>query len=372
MAADSTKPAASIDQWQTAFGGASGTEEPISSASEDDDSVVRAEQSTQDGQESDQLEISPEDSQNTQEDAVAGGSPAAKPETTKETIAVTDETGRKRKIEIDYSDRAAIKKAHLEAAGMRKFQAERDQTTKRYQEGEAKRKELETNWQALETAFQSNGVAGLVDLLEGRNGAYKDHLAKEVDKAKFRERASPDEIDALDFKEQAEKLRKDYDRALKDNEKFKKSVTEEREAAEMKETQSRVNPVFDKYRFAGKLGDQNDEQMFDEMLWTTSLNRLKQFENEGLDISPELVDREFRATASALRKRISVAADKRVTSVIAQKKQEATENVQAKVKSGYNKNSDQEKLTKAIKDGNTGDIFKNWGSFKNILGGSRK
>lgn len=361
------------DKWQTALGGQNSTEEPLSSADETDGSIVRAEESVVDGQESGQSEDTLNDSSESQEATEASSKPEAKQETSaKEVIAVTDESGRKRRIEIDYSDKAAIKKAHLEAAGMRKFQAERDQAFKRLQEGEVKQKELETNWSTLDSAYQQGGIEGLVDLLEGRRGAFRDRVTKEVERVKFLERASPEEIEQLNTREQADKLRKDYERLQKDNEKFKKEVTEQRESAELKEIQSRVHPTFDKYRFAGKLGDVQDEHMFDEMLWTTSLNRLKQYESEGLELSPELIDREMRAVQSAIRKRISVAADKKVSNVLNQKKQEATENVQAKIKSGYSKSSDEDKLKQHLKSGNTDAIFKNWSSFKGILGGSRK
>lgn len=367
MAIDSGK----TDQWQAALGGQSSTEEPLSQGTEDE-SVVRAEESTIDGQESEEPGDTQGDSQDTKEATLASSKPEAKSGTsTKEFVAVTDDKGQRRKIEIDYSDRAAIKKAHLEAAGMRKFQAERDQVKQRFQEMETKSKELENNWNALDGAYQNGGIEGLVDLLEGRRGAYKERVSKEVERVKFLERASPEEIEQLSAREMADKIRKDNERLHKDNEKFKKEITDHREATELKEVQSRVYPTFDKYNFTGKLGDEQGEQMFNEMLWTTSVNRLKQYEDKGLELSPELIDREFREVQGLIRKRISVATEKKVTNVIAQKKQEATENVQAKIKSGYSKSSDEEKLSALVKSGNTDAIFKNWSSFKNILGGRK-
>ena len=112
--------------------------------------------------------------------------------------------------------------------------------------------------------------------------------------------------------------------------------------------------------------------MFDEMLWQTSLKKLEEYEQKGLDISPEVIDREFRAVSSALRRRINVQAEKRASKAVDQKKQEATENVQARVKSGYTGKSDEARLKQMISDGDTGSIFKNWSSFKNVLGGGRK
>lgn len=355
-----------VDQWQSAFGGASETEEALSPATEESDGVVRAEESKVD-------EENPGETEDTLSSDLSANkgpaSPEAKKQTTseKEVITVTDDQGRKRKIEVDYSNREAIKKAHLQAAGMRKFQAERDHAIQSGKAKEARLGELETNFSALDNAYQAGGIEGLFDLLEGQRGAFKAHVAKQVDRAKFLERASPEDIEQLNAREEYEKAKKDLDRLKKDNEDFKKKVTEERETAELKETQSRVYPSFERHRFADKLGSAENEGMFDEMLWNTALKRLKPYEAQGLELSPELIDREFRTVAASIRKSIGLQADKQVSKVVQQKKQEATENVQAKVKSGYTNKSDTEKLRQHLKNGDTGSIFKNWSSFKDIL-----
>lgn len=372
MALDNANSGGTLDQWQNALGGPSPTEEPVSPAMEDDASVARAEESTVDGQIplEDSKDTSP-NSPESQESTEASKKPEAnksKETLDKEVIAVTDETGQKRKIEIDFSNREAIKKAFAAASGMRKFQAERDQAIQKEKAQSAELQEVRSNWQTLDNAYQNGGIEGLVDLLEGRKGAYNDHLHKAIQKRDFLKNASPDEVQAYQEKEEADKLRKEYEKLRKDNEDFKKKVTEERTQTELKETESRFNPIFDKYRFADKLGDPADEHVFDQMLWNTTIERLKPYESQGVPLTQELIDREFRAVSGILRKRISVQADKKVSRVIEQKKQEATENVQNKVRASYNNsNSDQDKLRSHMNSGDTGAIFKNWGAFKNIL-----
>ena len=122
---------------------------PLSNASENDDISVRAEESTQDeiqleGEGGDTLQ----DSLETATTGKATGKAEATPGTSgeKEVITVTDETGRKRKVEIDYSNREQIKKMAAAAAGMRKFQAERDREVTSRKELEAKLKERESDW----------------------------------------------------------------------------------------------------------------------------------------------------------------------------------------------------------------------------------
>jgi len=345
----------------------------LSNASEDDDIVVRAEESTQDGIE---LEGEGGDTLQDSKETVTAGKATSKAEATpgtsgeKEVITVTDETGRKRKVEIDYSNREQIKKMAAAAAGMRKFQAERDREISSRKELEAKLKERESDWAKLEDAF-SKGHEHLIDTLSGRQGAWQELISKEIEKREFLKNATPEELQAIKAQEQADLTRKELDKIRKENEEFKAKVQQEREEAELRSMESRVHPVFEKYRFADRLGSAQDEHLFDEMLWNSSLKRLEQYEEKGLELSPELIDREFRTVATALRNRIGVQAQKKASQVVAQKKQEAIENVQSKVKSSSASSSDAEKLKKAIESGDTGSIFKNWSTFSKVLSGKR-
>jgi hypothetical protein len=357
--------------WATALG-AQGLEAEfgqLSHATEEDDTVVRADQSSVDGSDaSGEGEDTLQDSLETG----AGTSASTKPEATqktsgeKEVITVTDETGRKRKIEIDYSNREQIKKMVAQAAGMRKFQAERDTAIKSRAALEAKLAERETDWANLEQAF-SKGHKHLIDTLSGKAGAFEELVEQEIRKREFLQNASPEEIKQAEQQEAFKRTQSELDKIRKENEEFKKSVQKEREEAEIANVQSKLNPLFDKYRFAGKLGDAQDEQVFDEMLWESSLKRMGQYEEKGIELTPELMERELRAVSSVLSKRIGSLAERKANNVVAQKKQEATENVQANLKAGYSSNSDREKLNKAIKSGDTGNIFKNWATFSQIL-----
>lgn len=346
---------------------------PLSSASEDDATVVRADESTQD-----EIQLDGEGGDTLQDslEAVAAGKATSKTEATqgtsgeKEVITVTDETGRKRKIEIDYSNREQIKKMAAAAAGMRKFQAERDREIGSRKELETKLKERESDWGRLEEAF-SKGHEHLIDTLSGRQGAWQELVNKEIERREFLKNATPDELQTMRAQEQADLTRKELDKIRKENEEFKAKIQQEREEAELRSMESRVHPVFEKYRFADRLGNAQDEHLFDEMLWNSSLKRLEQYEERGLDLSPELVEREFKAVATALRNRIGVQAQKKASQVVAQKKQEATENVQSKVKSSSGSSSDAEKLRQAIQSGDTGSIFKNWSTFSKVLSGKK-
>jgi ubiquitin len=372
MAVDPT----AVDKFASAFGDTQLVADfgPLSNASEDDESVVRAEESTQDGLESmggEGGESSPDSTA-----PVTAGKATSKQEAKqaisgdKDSIIVTDETGRRRSVEIDYSNREEIKKIYAQAAGMRKFQAERDREIQSKKEVESRLSQREQDWNKLETAFKA-GHENLFDMLNGRPGAFQALVSKEIEKREFLKYASPAELQAMKDQEAAALTKNELDTIRKENAEFKRQVQEERETAELRSMESRIHPAFEKHRFAEKLGNAQDEHLFDEMLWNSSIKRLEQYEEKGMDISPELVEREFRAVATALRNRIGAVAEKKAGQVIAQKKQEATENVQSRIKSSMAGSSDGDKLKGLIQSGNTGDIFKNWGAFKGILGGKK-
>ena len=333
-----------------------------------DDEVYRAENSTQDDFFS-EGEDAPEDSEE-QSDAEASPSEAKsdeKPETSeKEVITITDDKG-KRKVEVDFSNRDKLKKYVQMAHGARKWQAERDQARGQIEEVQSRLGELESNWEVMNKVYGEKGVEGLVDLLEGKQGAYKEQLRREMDKARFLENASPEELESYQQREASEKQARELERMKQEYEEFRQQMTQKEEQAELASLESRVHPAFDKYRFADKLGNADDEHMFDEMLWNSTLKRLEPYEEKGMTISPELVEKEFKTVASAIRRRIGMQAEKKASKVIEQKKTEATENVQAKVRSGYKRGGVAEEARSLINDGNLTGLLKNWGKYGSVF-----
>lgn len=266
----------------------------------------------------------------------------------KEKITITDEKGR-RQIEIDYSNKEQIKKIHQMAYGARKWQAERDAAKAELEPVRKSLEEMKTNWDTLENAFSSKGMEGVVELIGGK-GAYKTLLDKAIQRQDFLRRASPEELAALEARETAAARTNEAAQLRKEMEEFKAKIEAEKETSDTRSLESKIHPAFDKYRFADKLGDANDEHMFDQMLWRTAMDRLVPYEEQygsANSIPPAIIEREFRAVASTLRNRIGVQAEKAASKAVERKKQEATENVQANVKAGYKASrstSEQDKL----------------------------
>lgn len=347
--------------------------EPVIQDSQDD-SVAYAHDSVVD---TDEPSVSEEKVSSPQSDSSAGKAAAQanpkqgaaasqKPSGDKEVITVSDDKG-KRKIEIDYTNRDSIKKAFEMSHGARKWQAERDQARTQMTELQKQYSEVRQTMDALEKAFQDNGELGVIDLIAGRQGASDEFLKRAIARANFLETAKPHEVEALQQKERLEKLERDLQRRELAEKQALEKASQEKEAAELSVLQGSANSVFEKYRFDGQLGDAADEQLFDEMLWNSTMNRLKPYEDQGVELSRELIDKEFRTVATQLRKRINVQAEKKAAAVVEQKKKEATESVQNSTMSAYKQGGAAKEASDLIGKGDFASLFRNWGKYRGAI-----
>ena len=221
---------------------------------------------------------------------------------------------------------------------------------------------------ALETAFSENGELGVIDLIAGKAGASQEFIQKQLDRARYLESASPEEVDRLTQKERNEKLEKEIAKIRAEGQTREQRVVQEREAAELAALESRVTPAFEKYRFDGKLGDADDEAMFDQMLWDQARKKLEPYEEKGVALTKELVEQAFRETATRLRNRIGATVDKKTAEVVEGRKQAAAENVQHSVTSGYKKGGARAEAEDLIGKGDFRSLFGNFGKYAGSLG----
>lgn len=250
--------------------------------------------------------------------------PAEDAQPSTEQFYVTDETGRRTRVTVDYSDRAKIKQAYEQAAGMRKFQAERDaqkSALAKYQQEVAPT--IET-WKKFEDAWKTGGMEGVVDLIAGQQGSYRNALEKYAN-------STPDERIAMERQLAEEKVARAA--AAKDEavQSQLKEVQARLEAAEDKETRALVTPSFHKYRFAGQLGDPTAEHHLDSAIWAQSLDRLEKYNG---DITPEVVDQVFSEVSSAFRRTAKVQTERTIKNVVAKKKEEASSQAAAAAMKG--------------------------------------
>ena len=299
-------------------GGSDSDAQLSTSEAHDDVPVEEPSEESVDGLDADSREAA-DDKEETEQDAQSESDEAD----SVEYIKITDETGRKRKLKIDYSNRDHIRKAYQQAAGMRKFQAERDKA----------RKELEsvqTDLQgvnALNEAYAKGGVPALAELIGGE-GAWKKLISKELAKAQIREHGSEDEVRELERQESAERERRELEALRRERDEFLKQAEQERKSSEAARTTAMIEPAFNKYRFAGKLGNADREHVLDRMVWRDAREELSALVENGTELTPALVEREFRKAAAALgetvRDRTKLAEKKRIS----QKRKQAAEHIQ--------------------------------------------
>lgn len=285
----------------------------------------------------------------------------------KETIFVTDNKGRRRKVEIDYSDKARTKKAYEMLYGARKWQAERDQAINELKSFKEQSDSKVKNWDAISSAYEEGGVEGLINFIEGDDNAYASLVEKAIEEKNFLAKASPAEIAALEAQKQKVQRDREIEKLRKEMEEMKSASERNREEAELKSLESQVHPVFDKYRFSGKLGDEATEHRLDRMLWREAMENLEQY-GDDVELTPSLVAREFKKTSLELRKFINKETEKKVNKTIKAKKESATEHAQASAMKGYQGGALASEARDMIRGRNLTGLLQNWGKYGKIFG----
>lgn len=274
---------------------------------------------------------------------------AAKATDTEE-LFVKGVDGKRQAIKIDYTDRESIKQAYLKAAGMRKFQLERDKASTDLKKVQGDFTKLKADMDKLEDIYSKEGVRGLVSKLGG-DDQLKKLVEEEVKHREYLGSLTPSEKSSYEFKQQQETAMKKAS-ALEESYRLKLEQIEQKEdQAVTRSLESRLHPAFDRYRFAGKLGDDLVEHQLDETVWNQATKRLSEYPDD-VELTQALVDREFRAVSQNLQKVINVQAEKKVQKTVDKKKAEAANTAQVTAKRGLSENSTaKDKFINSIKDG---------------------
>ncbi len=272
-----------------------------------------------------------------------------------EEMFVKGANGRREKLKIDYTDRQAIKDAFVKAAGMRKFQAERDEMKKKAETVEKEHTQLKADFGKLESVWEKDGVKGLITLLAGEKGL-KELVDAELSHRDYMSNLSPDEKYKLEIGNYQKLLEK---QKVDTEEKYKKlleDVTRKNEEAEAKSMEAMIHPAFDRYRFSGKLGDAVAEQAYDEALWGRVRDKLSSYP-DNVDITQATIDREFREAAMVFKKVMAVQTENKVKTTIENKKADAASRVQTVAKKGLTNTSEKQKFVNDMKSGNIRDAL---------------
>ena len=134
---------------------------------------------------------------------------------------------------------------------------------------------------------------------------------------------TPAELEAYKNKREVDRRKAELDKrekALSDRE---AKASEDLNTSDLNKQQAMLNPVFEKYRFAGKFGSdpqaKQREHTVDQMLWRNITDTLKGYEA----VDAELIEKTVREAAESLSEIINVQADKKKQEVKKAKKKVA-------------------------------------------------
>lgn len=275
-----------------------------------------------------------------------------------EEFLVKGPEGRKQKLKIDYSDRKAIKQAFVKAAGMRKFQAERDATLKTHQELVKEHDGLKNDFDKIEKAFEEQGPKGIVELLGGEE-AWQKAVDEELAHRDYVNNLSADEKYQMELKKRDELYNKQLNAEKTKREEFQRQIEEKEAQAELQKLESKLHPAFERYRFAGKLGDSATENLYDEAVWGKVKERLGEYPDT-LELTQAVIDKEFRTVSNMFRKHIKSQTEKQVKKTVEKKKTETAQRAQVAAKKGLSGSTQQKKLLESLRSGDLSSALGLW------------
>jgi hypothetical protein len=239
--------------------------------------------------------------------------------------------GKVKKIKIGKDDSIDtwVKKALDYEEGMRKFQRERDEVSKKFDKSA---EESLSKFNALQKAFKSQGIDGLINAMAGSEDAASAFRKEIAERALKRLDASPAEIAKMDYEEMimAEKRA----REAKELELEELKQLNQRTSQQANETllKSRLDLAFDKVRLDGMFDDVESEEYHNSVIWEKTLSSLEKIaEGRGIsehEIPPQTIHAEFKRVKDLHLKGLNLKAEKVASQTIEQAKENALKTAQ--------------------------------------------
>jgi hypothetical protein len=289
-----------------------------------------------------------------------------------EKITVTGPNG-KEEIEINYSDREAIKKAFSMSHGARKWAAERDSLAKRLKEIEPDFDDAVKTRDTIVDTFKERGFKGLVNLLLQDEGGWQKLVDAEVEKAMLYRSATPEGKAKLEaearYEEMYQKMKFQEEKNTREAALMEKRK-QEAAAAEQASAEASFNTMastsLKMHSFTGKLGDAELEARLDDSVWSGVRKALSQLPDD-TDITPQLLDGLVAKEAALFSKGLGKKVESDVKQKVEQKKQDSATKLASAAQQGMGKSGAVEGFTDALNKGDTASAIKAW-----LSGGIRK
>lgn len=220
-----------------------------------------------------------------------------------EKVRVNDGSG-SREVDVDFSDRDTMRRYVQQAHGAMKL-FRRGETMKRElavarEEATGLRESAEKG-EVLEEILSTEGHDSLIKHLTGKTLREHQDVHDRRSRWLADKNTTPEMKEELFRREAAEEVKRMRDFDAKKAERAKTSSDQKTVVAETAALQARVNPIFDKYRYAGKLGDPAREHRLDSMIWNEARNELDSILESGVkELTPELIAGVFREARDTL------------------------------------------------------------------------
>lgn len=270
-----------------------------------------------------------------------------------------------KKYRVDTQDKEQVRKAVRMAARMQKFQSEKDRLAAKLEARDKEFSELKGVLDRLEQ-YRDDPKA-MVKIFSGGKMDFDQVIKSEMEKARIREEATPEERAQMDLQEKlthTENERKRLEKMLNDHLTEAKTAKAE---AQLNSYKAKLEPAFEKLRYAGKLGDPVAEESIDRTLWRETISRLEEYP-ETVEMTQEMVNKEFKAVRAVLDKIVKIQADERVKKVSAERKAKAKETAQIQATRGNEHTSVEKEFAQKVRGNDLTSILKNPAKYLSILG----
>jgi hypothetical protein len=236
-----------------------------------------------------------------------------------------------KKIEIDWNDRASLRKSLERVEGAKRAWSERDAARKQLAEIQRKFDSHDNDLKSINTAFQKGGIAGVINLLTQDDAGYQKWEDKIYNERKAYDNADEPTRKSLDAQRELDKLKAElkFERETIAKEK----ADAEAAAAKLAETENRsmIDSSFTKHQFSGKLGDEKVEKFYNDALYDSVRRELSSMP-EDTEVDSAMLDKLFQEHAQRFLSVIDRKANEAVTKTVAKKKDDAALKLNAAAK----------------------------------------
>ena len=280
-----------------------------------------------------------------------------------ERIKVTGPHGPE-EIEINYSEKEAIKKAFSMSHGARKWASERDSLAKRLKDMEPDYKDSVETRDAIVGAFKQKGFKGLVNLLLQDEKGYDNLLEMEVQKRQAYTTATPELKAKMDAEARYEELLRQMqfkeEQTKLENEKLTKrqaQIAAEQQAVAEQSFTTMASTALQMNSFKGKLGDVELESRLDDSVWSNVRKALSQLPDD-MDITQELLNSMVSKEVGLFNKGLGRKVEADVKQSVDKTKQASANKLATAAQQGMGKNGAADKFADSLSKGNTADAVR--------------